>query len=137
MVNIWTGIYGRFSNMGNEPFELNYNLNYILNISLGGLFSTHSDILKMVVPLIILRLSKGFFIILISQFKSFSHNSHWSKYSRFRQFPSSNYCLSILYALSKPLVDESCVVTSASFSNSGKILFANCLPSSTPHWSKL
>ncbi len=47
------------------------------------------------------------------------------------------YCLIFLNALINPLVDESCVVTPASLSNSGNIFFASCLPNSTPHWSKL
>src|ERR1700733_5451764 len=45
--------------------------------------------------------------------------------------------LIFLYALISPLVDESCSCTSPSFSSSGNILPASCLPSSTPHWSKL
>jgi hypothetical protein len=42
-----------------------------------------------------------------------------------------------LYRLMSPLVDESCEATGASPSSSGMIATASCLPSSTPHWSKL
>ena len=42
-----------------------------------------------------------------------------------------------LNALSSPLVLESWLLFSPSSSNSAWIFLANCLPNSTPHWSKL
>ena len=45
----------------------------------------------------------------------------------------SDYCLNFLNEFISPFVDASCEVISASFSNSGNIFFASCLPSSTPH----
>jgi hypothetical protein len=44
--------------------------------------------------------------------------------------------LLLLYSLINPLVDASCDSISPSPSSSGRIVFDNCLPSSTPHWSK-
>lgn len=41
-----------------------------------------------------------------------------------------------LRKLMRPLVDASCVVISFGVANSGSIALANCLPNSTPHWSK-
>ena len=41
-----------------------------------------------------------------------------------------------LYALIRPLVEESWPVTGPSLVSSGRIALASCLPSSTPHWSK-
>lgn len=42
-----------------------------------------------------------------------------------------------LKALISPLVEESWDFISSLFCNSGRIFPANCLPSSTPHWSKV
>src|ERR671912_2919765 len=47
------------------------------------------------------------------------------------------YCRIALNAFINPLVDESCECTSPVSFNSGNILPANTLPSSTPYWSKL
>lgn len=53
-------------------------------------------------------------------------------------FPPCSYWIPafLLKALMRPLVEESCLELSPGPSNSAWIFFANCLPSSTPHWSK-
>ena len=53
-----------------------------------------------------------------------------------KNFLDPNY-LQALYALISPLVEASCEVISPSCSSSGRILFASCLPSSTPHRSNV